>query len=254
MTIAGAIVARLVGGLFAVLMAASVAIAGEQTYVVGVEDLDYSPVYAVENGVYVGAGRDILDAFAADQGFRFIYRPLPVRRLFAELIRNGIDFKFPDNPHWQVAAKAGTSIAYSRPMIAYIDGTLVPKAAAGRGIERVAQLGTVRGFTPFAWAQRLAAGRPQLREGARLDNLLASLEGGRLDAIYANVAVALSKLERQGRGGAVVFDPALPHDIGAYMLSTPRHPEIVARFDAWMIANAERVRRIKASWQAERRN
>ena len=42
----------------------------------------YLPYSNVQDGQYLGYGRDLLDAFAAHQGHEFIYQPLPVRRWY----------------------------------------------------------------------------------------------------------------------------------------------------------------------------
>ena len=51
-----------------------------ETFTVGVELQPYMPYSDVQDGQYLGYGRDLLDAFAAHQGHVFVYRPLPVRR------------------------------------------------------------------------------------------------------------------------------------------------------------------------------
>jgi len=56
------------------------ALAQEEIHV-GVELQPYQPYSDVENGEYRGYARDLLDAFAAEHGYRFVYMPLPVRRL-----------------------------------------------------------------------------------------------------------------------------------------------------------------------------
>ena len=62
----------------AMLAAAPVAVARDLT--VGVEAIDYLPAYGLRNGEFIGAAREILDAFAAAKGHRLSYRPLPVKR------------------------------------------------------------------------------------------------------------------------------------------------------------------------------
>ncbi|GAA0594093.1 transporter substrate-binding domain-containing protein [Caenispirillum bisanense] len=246
---------RLLGLLFCLgLAAAPAALAADRPeYVVGVEELDYYPVYAVQDGAYVGAAREILDAFAADAGVAFRYQPLPVNRLYADLTGGGIDFKFPDNPHWNPAAKAGADVVYSAPVIAYIDGVMVRPARKGAGPDAVATLGTVTGFTPFSWLDRIQDGRVRLSENAQMRPLLRQVMAERIDGAYVSVAVASHLLAADfGDAGALVFDAGLPHSRDDYRLSAARHPELIARFDAWLAANAERVAEIKARYGAER--
>jgi ABC-type amino acid transport substrate-binding protein len=219
-------------------------------YVIGVESHDYLPIYGVlANGGYGGAGRQILDRFAAAQGVRFVYRALPVNRLYAELASGNLDFKFPDSPHWNPAAKAGLTVSYSQPVIRYVDGTLVPPQNRGRP---VTQLGTIRGFTPFAWQGRIEAGAVQVHEAAGLDLLLTQTIKSRVDGAYASVAVAYHHLNTVlAQPGALVFDPSQPHTRDAYLLSTAKHPALIAAFNAWLAANAAAVHAIVAETGAE---
>lgn len=245
---------RLLAALLA-LGLASAAGAGEAAaadYVIGVEELNYFPVYGVRDGAYGGAAREIFDAFAADAGISFEYRPLPVNRLYADLTGGGIDFKFPDNPAWAPGAKQGATVTYSAPVIAYIDGVVVKPERVGQGPDAVAVLGTVTGFTPFSWLDRIAAGNPRLTENGQMDALLRQVLTGRIDGAYVSVAVANHLLATDlGKPGGLVFDPGLPHSRDTYRLSTTRHADLLARFDAWLADNAERVAAIKTRTGAE---
>lgn len=228
------------------------AVAEPARYVVGVEELDYFPVYAIRDGDYVGAAREILDAFAADAGIAFTYQPLPVKRLFAELAGGGIDFKFPDNPYWSPDAKAGRTVTYSDAVVTYIDGVMVRPERHGKGLQGFATLGTVTGFTPFAWREHLDGGRVRLVENAQMKPLLRQVIAGRIDGAYASVAVALQALDRDLRQpGALVFDPSLPHSKDSYFLSSIKHAGLIQRFNAWLAANAARVQAIKDRHGAE---
>mgnify|MGYP001806180246 CR=1 FL=1 len=227
--------------------------AAERSLVVGVEDLEYYPLYAIRDGEYVGAMREIFDAFAIARGYRVTYRPLPIKRLYAELSSGGIDIKLPDNPAWAAEAKAARKVAYSRPIIAYVDGVLVRPAMAMRPVEAFRTLGTVAGFTPTAWQGRIRDGAVTLKENPRVELLLRQTVVGHVDGAYANVAVAEHLLERVlALPGALVFDPALPHTRDHYHLSSVGRPDVVAEFDAWMGDNASLIASIKTQFKAER--
>jgi|AGTN01.1.fsa_nt_gi Bacterial extracellular solute-binding proteins, family 3. len=240
-------------GAFLAWMSVGAAAAGPRDLVVGVEELDYYPVYAVQDGDYRGAAREIIDAFAKDRGYAVSYRPLPIKRLFAELLSGGIDMKFPDNPYWAGDIKKGYAVAYSTPVIRYIDGVLVLPRNVGREADAVRVLGTVSGFTPFAWAARVRDGRVQVKENPRMELLLKQAMVGRFDGAYASVAVANYALEHQlGSPGGLVFDPRLPHSRDAYMLSSLKRADVVADFNRWMADNAARVQAIKDRLGAEK--
>lgn len=239
--------------LLAAVLVAGAGTARAKDIVVGVEDLDYYPVYAMWDNEYVGAAREIFDSFAAAKGHRIVYRALPVKRLFAELLAGGVDAKFPDNPHWTVEGKEGHKVAYSRPVITYVDGVMVPPGGLGRGVASIRILGTVSGFTPIAWLGRIQSGSVQVKENPKLTLLLKQAALKRTDGAYASVAVAHHYLDRVlAMPGALVFDPSLPHSRDHYHLSSVAHPELVAEFDAWLAANKTLVADIKARFQAER--
>lgn len=246
---------RWFGGL---ILAVAAAVAGgvssvaaqDRMITIGVEELDYFPAYAIRDGQYVGAVREIFDAFAADRGYRVRYLPFPIKRLYAELLSGGIDLKFPDNAKWAPDVKKGQPIVYSHPIVDYVDGTLVSAQAKGQPVGSIRSLGTVSGFTPYAWTDRLKTGMPQLTENPRLDLLLRQVSLGRLDAAYVSVSSALY-MARNNSDMNVVFDPSLPHGRDSYVLSSLSRPDLVAEFDTWMATHADLVRQIKDRTGAE---
>lgn len=228
-------------------------LAAQKDLVVGVEDLEYYPLYAMRDGEYVGAARELLDAFAKDRGYRLAYRPLPIKRLFIELASGGIDLKFPDNPYWAADAKKGHNVAYSKPVIAYIDGVLLRPSNHGKGLDTLRTLGTVSGFTPFAWLDRVTSGKVVLKENPRMELLLRQTVVGHVDGAYVSVAVANHVLAGSlNMPGALMFDSALPHSRDSYRLSSVTRPAVVAEFDAWMDANGPLVKMIKDRYGAEK--
>lgn len=228
-------------------------LAAQREFVVGVEDLEYYPLYAMRDGEYIGASREILDAFAKDRGYRLVYRPLPIKRLYLELMSGGVDLKFPDNPYWADVSKKGRQVVYSKPVIAYVDGVLVRPSNHGRGADAVRTLGTVSGFTPFAWLDRVKSGQVTLKENPRMELLLRQAVVGHVDGAYVSVAVANYVLAGSlNMPGALMFDPGLPHSRNHYMLSSVTRPAVVAEFDIWLEANGPLIKMIKERYGAEK--
>ncbi|MBR9971777.1 substrate-binding periplasmic protein [Magnetospirillum sulfuroxidans] len=221
--------------------------------VVGVEEQEYYPLFAVREGDYVGTAREILDAFAHAQGHRLIYRPLPIDRLFSELVSGRIDLKFPDNAQWGGDFKAGRSIAYSKPVVASLDGVMVRPMNLGRGASAIRVLGTVSGFQPLGWKDRIADGSVALRAQTGVEDLLKQAATGKVDGAYVSVAVANYALARLlDMDGALVFDASLPHIRGSYHLSSFTQPEIIRAFDQWLMENAALVESVKLRMNAEK--
>jgi polar amino acid transport system substrate-binding protein len=123
----------------------------------------------------------------------------------------------------------------------------------GAGAGRIKVLGTVAGFTPFAWLDAVKAGKVQVKETLKMEPLLKQAVMKRLDGAYVSVAVANHYLDRVlAMPGALVFDPALPHSRGQYSLSTTTRPELIAEFNAWLAANQTLVSDIKKRLGAEK--
>lgn len=58
------------------------------------------------------------------------------------------------------------------------------------------------------------------------------------DGAYFNVVVAthyLDNIRPRPSPSALVFDPKLPHTRSSFHLSTLRHPEVLQRFDRFLV-------------------
>ncbi len=50
--------------------------------------------------------------FAQSKGHTFIYKALPVKRLFGEFLDSVLpELKYPDNPYWSSAASQGAGVS-----------------------------------------------------------------------------------------------------------------------------------------------
>ncbi len=223
----------------------------QETYLVGVENHDYYPHYGMTKEYeYHGFAREMLDNFAAAQGIRLEYKPLPVGRLFRELVDGSVDFKYPDHPAWSKTLKEKVNITYSLPVVAYIDGILIRPYQGTVQVEQIKQLATILGFTllPF-WQNRVETGLVQRIDVKHYDSLLLmALIGHRLEGIYANIDVGLYRLQQINAGKShvpvpeqlkadkqvLLFVPELPHDRSYYHLSTLKHPALITAFNRYL--------------------
>lgn len=241
-----------------VVLALSAPAPAQQSFTVGVEELDYLPHYswdatAPKGQEYQGYAREVLDAFAQAKGYSFTYVAYPVARLFDEfLTKQSVDFKYPDNPYWSAEAKKAVPVVYSDPVVAYIDGVMVTPARKGQPAASLKTLGTIRGFTAFEFLDAVKAGQVTLDESTDYQALLKKCALGRVDGAYSNVAVANWNLqEKLKQPGALVFDANLPHTKSHYLLSTIKRPKIVEEFNAWLKENKAQVDAIKAKRHVE---
>ncbi|MBS7662688.1 transporter substrate-binding domain-containing protein [Pseudomonas lalucatii] len=220
-----------------------------ERYRVGVELQPYLPYFAVQDGQYRGYARELLDAFARDQGHQFVYVPLPVKRLLGDYLAGRLDFKFPDHPNWKPRQKQGHLIHYSRPVAPYRDGVLVLPGHLGRDKARIRLLGTLLGFTPWPYLADIEDGSMTLTQSSSIDSLLRMALSGRVDAIYLNPRVARQALRAAGLpGDALVFDPGLAHVEDHYYLSSRLHPEVIVAFDQFLRRHPQLLRRLRAKY------
>lgn len=221
----------------------------QERITVGVETTDYFPIYRGTSNDYIGFARDLLDAWAKDDGLTLSYTPLPVRRLFDTFFAGELDLKFPDNAIWQRQAREGKTITYSQPVLAYIDGVAIAPDRVGKGVEQIKTLAMVRGFYAFEYLDRIEAKQITVAEQTDFPSLLQFVLLGRADVAYGNRDVINYTLrEVLKRPGALVFDQSLPHTASHYHLSSLRRPELIARFDRWMAANAGPIGALKAKY------
>jgi polar amino acid transport system substrate-binding protein len=213
---------------------------------VGVELQPYQPYSDVHGSEYRGYARELLDAFAAERGYRFVYAPLPVRRLLGDFLGGRLDLKFPDHPQWNADRKAGHAIRYSRPAAPYVDGILVKPAHLGQGQARIRLLGTQNGFTPWPYLEEIRAGRIKLIQANQIDSLLRMAMSDRVDAVYLNPLVVAHHLRQLGlEPDALVFDAQLAHVEDHYYLSSIKRPQLIAEFDRFLLERAELVGEIR---------
>jgi ABC-type amino acid transport substrate-binding protein len=239
--------------LLCLLLTVSNGLAAKDALIVGVENQYYLPVYAYEKGVYQGFARELLDTFAQDQGYRIEYRALPVPRLYASFIAGQVDFKFPDNPRWKQDQRVGKQIVYSEPVLSFVDGVSLPPNKRKMPLDGIKRLGTVGGFTPWAWIDRIESGKTQLSENSSLEALVRQTLAGRVDGAYASVAVINYQLDHVlKQPGALVFDPSLPNSRDSYYLSSIKRPKVVLEFNAWMRENQDRIAALKTKHAVEK--
>lgn len=202
---------------------------------VGVERIDYPPYGSFRHGDYEGFARDLLDSFAIEYGYTMVYVPLPVKRLYQDFLETRtLDLKFPDSPDWHASRRKGLHIVYSAPVCSYKDGILVKPENLGKGLGALKTLGILAGFKPWLLDPPLDPKSVKVSENASVSGLLGKGLMGRVDGVYANVAVARHLLKAMGRSGQLVLDPGLPHTTGYYRLSTIKRPLALQEFDEFL--------------------
>lgn len=225
------------GAILALLILAS-GVCHAEPLRVGLESQDYLPYYrALPGKPAEGYAIALLQRFAVHQGLTLEIDTLPINRLHRTLqTTDRLMLVFPDNPAWSRRLKHDVQLHYSRPVIRVIDGSLVLREHLGRGIDGVRRLGTVRGFTPEAWEERLGTGAVQLVEASDIGSLVRMLLRLRIDAVYANPEVLQHYLATRTElgGDRLQLDPSLPMAHTAFHASSLAHPELLEALDRFL--------------------
>ncbi|MCG4455477.1 hypothetical protein LJY18_19605 [Pseudomonas sp. MMS21-TM103] len=236
--------------LAALSLGAVLPVAAAPLYRVGVEDVDYYPIYAVSaDNQYRGYARALLDLFAAHADIQLRYVPLPVRRLHHNYWAGRLDLIFPDSPRWNETGKPQGVITYSQPLLTFQDVMLVLPGRLGQPRERFRKLGFVRGFTPWKFQPEIAAGLVEIHQAPSPEGLIRMTLAGYIDGANMARQVARYHLGKLERPYALVEEPSLlPSSDSRYYLSSIRHPELIQRFDAFLHSERQAVAALKAKY------
>lgn len=220
--------------------------AQQKEFIVGVENINLMPHFNNKNEIYSGFSRDLLDLFADEYNYKFIYKSLPLKRLFRDLVQKKVDFKYPDNPMWQVDLKAPVEVIYSNSVIAYTEGVMVLPEHVGRGLSNLKDLGMVLGYTAWPYMEHIDNGKIQEWQTPNFQGALKMVLSHRVDGIYVNVAVGKYQLKHIFKQkNALVFDPNLPHVKDSYYLSSVLHPEVIEQFNQFLIKERAAITELK---------
>lgn len=227
--------------------------AAAQTYTVGVEKDNFMPHFGFdEQGQYSGFARDVLDLFAEHAGIDFVYEPLPVADLVPALAQDKIDFKYPDNPKWTHPESIADAMHYSQPVVEYVDGVLVSPRRKGLGLDHLKRLAAVEGWTPRGYQEKIDASQILLVRNESLPEMIREALLKNSDGAYYNVVVALHYINNiRARPSVLVFDPDLPYIRSNFRLSTLKYPELIERFDDFLIEYQSEIEALKADYQIE---
>ena len=240
--------------LCVLLLGPAWAIEPTPSYRVGVEDVDYYPIFSATppDYLYRGYARDLLDLFASHERIQLTYVPLPVRRLSHEFRAGRLDLIFPDNPRWEVKEKGQLAIAYSKPLLVFQDAMLVRPERLGEPLQNYRTLGFIRGFTPWKFQDQVAAGQVQIKHSPNPQGLIHMTLSGYIDAANMAQQVAHYHLKQKGQSNSLVIEPRLlPLQDSHYYLSSIQHPELIHRFDAFLNRERKAVRALKVKYGLE---
>lgn len=222
----------------------------KKEYLVGVEEIDQLPYYGYANGKsneYEGLFRELLDDFAKKNNMSFVYKKLPIERLWHDFMDEMIDFKIPDNTNWRNDLKSNNKkeIFYSDAIVPFIDGIMVLSSNKNKGMSELKKISTPRGFTPFPYLSLIEEGKIISKAIGSQASGIKQVLVGRVDGYYGNIVVVKKILRDMGKNDQLVFNPNLLHDKSNYHLSTIKHPKIIKLFNQYLIKNEKFVSKLK---------
>lgn len=220
-------------------------------YTVGVEDIDYMPIFSSTHNPanFKGYAREVLDRFAKSEKIEFRYVPLPVKR-FINVYQSGkLDFAFPDNPKWDLPKKENLNIIYSNPIIIFQDAVFVRPENLGLGIEQMKVLGNLKGFSAWKFQKYIDSGKMSVVSTHAPESLIQMALLGRVDGINMAQQVVRYHLKKIGNEKGLVSDPELlPSQNSYYYFSTLRHPEVIKKLNLFLKKDAANIQQLKKKY------
>ena len=223
-------------------------IAHADNFVVGVEDLRYYPYFDFhsENPSFA---RTLLKQFAEDNGHQITFLALPIKQVPKWLYQEKIDFKFPDNERWQKINNVHQlKIFYSDEVVAMKAGTLVLAKNSNKDVENFKAIGTITGFHPTNWLDKIAQGKVALFEDSSPTMLVQYLVKGLVDGLVVDIAVANNELQKLHLDEKIVYSNEIPQENYSYQLSTVKYPKILQQFNQWQVKRRKFIDELKAEY------
>jgi hypothetical protein len=222
-----------------------------QEYIIGVEDISYYPLYdfSGQKPFKESFTKELFSTFFRHQGYQFKFVSLPLKRFDKWYTEDAIDFKFPDNVRWRSEQSKSLNIYYSQPVIELIAGSFVLKENKNSTGENMRSLGTVFGFFPTLWYERINANSVKLVEVTSPYSIIKHLLRGNIDVTNIDKNVINHNLKLLGKTSEdVVLNTELKSELYAYHFSSINHPKIINEFNAFLNENPEIVTAIKKKY------
>lgn len=229
---------------------------GVQKIHLGVQDINYYPLYGTYDGEdkkigkFNGLIEELLDLYNKSQkDFLLIYEVRPIKRMYEEFLgkNSNLDAIFPDNPNWSTDIKQGKKLSYSLPVIDYTDGLFVLEENKNATLADIKVIGTLAGFSAFDYKNEIDSGKIKLEESFNTSSLIEKLAKKRVDYIYANKFIIQCKLAKLKLKN-VLFSERLPHTVSHYYLSSEKFPNLIKSFNAFLIKNKNVISKINNSY------
>jgi len=219
-------------------------------YVIGIEQIDYYPHYDFSKRQQRGYFVDLIQLFSEKTGHQFTFMPLPVKRLY-QSSTSEIDLIYPDNPQWQQHYEAGIDKVFSKPVIFTLGSTLVKPEQQHISLEQFRSLAVIHGFVPTKWLALKNQYKYRMVDVPDVASALGLVLKGRLDGANIEYNVAQHYLRSIAAQDQLVIAEQLPFTQLPFLLSTVKHPKLLAQFDQFLLDNAAQVAALKQKYQLQ---
>lgn len=229
------------------LCISALAYAEEKAYYIAVSDDNFLPYTWIEDGVFHGADRAVLDAFAKQQQVKLIYLPLPRLRAL-ELMQSGVvDLIYPDDHYWAFDSKQGMAIQYSNYGMTNQAGFF--RLAETQCDPEFSIIGSQHGWMPDDYRGKVESGEVELKRFATLEQLLEAVHTGQVEAVFSERYILGAHIERSPRYHGVIFCDALPSSVGKFRLSTIEHTQVLDKFNQFLETHPEIILEIRKRYR-----
>ena len=192
--------------------------------------------------------KEVMDTYGCQKGHTFKYVEYPLSELTKALWEGKIDFRYPDNPAWLVNGNFKNNIFYSVDVITFIEGLMVTSARAGTSIDTIRSIGTIKGYTPWPYVDRIKRKLVQHREFESAYYLIKNVSDGVIDAAFVNVSVAEAILRETDLEGTLIFARHLPYLELDSTLSTRYHRSIIQDFSDYLLRSRGQLAALKQKY------
>lgn len=216
-------------------------------FIIGVEDLSYYPLYdfSASSTSNPSFTRDLLTTFFDRKNYQYHFIALPIKRFDKWFVEQEIDFKFPDNFRWKKDEDDKLKIIFSEPVLQLMAGSYVLKSKPLASRNEIKKLGTILGFTPTLWFDKLEKNELTLTEEYSPFGVVKHLIYGNVDATNIDLNVINYNLKLLDKKNEVVLNTLIKHEVFTYHLSSINYPEIIKEFNIFLKENPSLVQQLK---------
>ena len=223
----------------------------QTVYRVGVEDIDYFPLFT-QAGTIPDQGYliELMKLFSKHKGYQFEFVRLPIARFPDWYNNNDIDFRIPDNPLW---TQPPNDLMFSDGLLNLDTVIVTLEDKQENELVTFKTIGTIQGFTPSPyWQKQLDRHRIKFVYENSMKVLIQLLVNGIVDGLDANLTVAQHYAQQLGHSPQrFVMANSSPVEHFEYHLSTIEHPKVIEQFNQFLEDNPSLIQGLKSRYQLQ---